>query len=330
LLSVLCLILLSGPARAQSVEPAVTIEPAVISGPYDLSYVGEIKQHTAIYEDTFVQLARDNNLGFVELRSANPHVDPWMPGAGTEIVLPTQHLLPKAPRRGIVINLPEQRLYYFGDGTGAPVTHPIGVGREGLSTPLGTTKIVRKKIGPIWRPTPRMRAEDPKLPEEIGPGRDNPMGTHAMYLGWAEYAIHGTNKPYGIGRRSSSGCIRMYPEDIVTMFDLVPEGTQVTVVDQPVKAAWIGDELYMEAHPSMDQAFDAEENGSVSTYEFTGDDMAQVMSEAGQYAGMIDWDIVRAAIRERRGIPILIAVKPGAVEPVGLGPEAPAVTGNRS
>jgi L,D-transpeptidase ErfK/SrfK len=175
-----------------------------------------------------------------------------------------------------------------------------------------------------------MRSEDPTLPEQIGPGSDNPMGTHALYLGWPEYAIHGTNKPYGIGRRVSSGCIRMYPEDIVTLFALVTEGTPVTVVDQPVKAGWIGDELYFEAHPSMAQAFDAEENGHVSSYEFSGNDMALLMNVAGSYANLVDWHTVREAVRARRGIPVLIAVKPGLAEPFGMGPHVPADGGNRS
>ncbi|MCB9990510.1 MAG: L,D-transpeptidase family protein [Rhodospirillales bacterium] len=278
--------------------------------PYALSYVGDMRYHKALYEDTFIKVARDNDLGYVELRAANPYIDPWMPGEDTEIVLPTRHMLPDAPREGIVINLPEQRLYAFVTPGQQPVTHPIGVGREGLATPTGKTKVVRKKIGPVWRPTPRMREEDPSLPVQIGPGSDNPLGTHALYLGWPEYAIHGTNKPFGIGRRVSSGCIRMYPEDIVTFFDLIPEGTPVTVVDQPVKVGWIDNALYIEAHPSMAQSFDTEEDGKVHSYEFTPKDMAVLMHEAGVYADLIDWETVREVARTRRGIPVRIAEKP--------------------
>lgn len=279
---------------------------------YDKPYVGDTAIYKARYEDTMVQLARDNNLGFNELRAANPDVDPWMPGAGTEILLPSRHLLPDAPHEGIVINLPEQRFYYYYKAGEPPITHPIGVGREGLSTPMGATSIVRKKIGPTWRPTPRMRSEDPTLPEAIGPGPDNPLGTHAMYLGWPEYAMHGTNKPYGIGRRSSSGCIRLYPEDIATMFEITPEGTRVTVVDQPVKAAWIGDDLYLEAHPSLDQAEAVEQDGRVRTYEFTRNDMQRIMTVAGEQAAEINWPLVRETVRQRHGVPVVIAHKPGS------------------
>ena len=151
---------------------------------YDLPYVGEQVIYRAAYEDTFVHLARDYNLGFVEMRAANPTVDPWLPGKGTEIILPTRHILPEAPRKGVVINLPEMRLYAFVNGDNAPTTFPIGVGREGLNTPEGTTTVVRKKEGPTWTPTPRMRREDPTLDPYYPPGPDNPLGTHALYLGW--------------------------------------------------------------------------------------------------------------------------------------------------
>lgn len=306
LLGVLCLALF-----IFSFRPVAASDQKAV---YDKSYVGEMGTHVTLYEDTLVKLARDYNLGFNELRAANPGVDTWMPGAGVKLVLPTMHILPKAKQEGIVINLPEQRFYYFYKPGEAPITHPIGVGREGLSTPMGTTKVMRKVIGPIWRPTVRMRQEDPTLPVQIGPGSDNPMGTHAMYLGWPEYAMHGTNKPYGIGRRSSSGCIRLYPEDIVTMYDIVPEGTNVTVVDQPVKAGWAGNDLYMEAHPSLDQAADVEQNGAVSTYEFRKEDLVLLMKEAGAYADMIDWKLVRRTVRERHGVPVIIATKPGAAD----------------
>lgn len=274
---------------------------------YDKPYVGEISLYKAKYEDTMVQIARDHNLGFNELRAANPDLDPWIPGAGAEVLLPSMHILPDAPQDGVVINLPEQRLYYYYVPGDAPITHPIGVGREGLATPLGTTRVMRKKIGPIWRPTPRMRSEDPTLPEQVGPGPDNPMGTHAMYLGWPEYAMHGTNKPYGIGRRSSSGCIRLYPEDIITMFKIVDEGTKVTVVDQPVKAAWIGDDLYLEAHASQAQAERVEQDGKVGSYEFSAADLAVLMRAAGAEADLIDWPAVRKAVRERHGVPVVVA-----------------------
>lgn len=281
---------------------------------YDKPYVGEIKQIRADDEDTFVYIARDYKLGFVEMRAANPGVDPWVPGSGTKLTLPTRHLLPDAPRKGLVINLPEMRMYYYRTADGPPETFPIGIGREGLDTPKGTTTVVRKVDGPVWRPTPRMRREHPELPEVEPPGPNNPMGTHALYLGWPQYAIHGTNRAFGIGRRISSGCIRLYPEDIIALYNMVPVGTQVTVVDQPIKVAWIGDELFLEAHPEVENAIMLEETGRMPAPRLTPQDMDRITKAAGEHKDAIRWSAVRTAIRERRGFPILIARKGGGGE----------------
>ena len=274
---------------------------------YKKNYIGDMETYRAVYEDTLVHLARKHSLGFVELRAANPTLDPWIPGAGAEVTLPKRHLLPDAPREGLVINLPEMRVYGFLNGDEAPVTYPLGIGREGLSTPTGKTKIVRKKEGPTWRPTPRMRREDPKLPAMVPPGPDNPLGTHALYLGWPTYAIHGTSKPYGIGRRVSSGCIRMYPESITKLFEQVPVGTRVNVINQPIKVAWIGSELYLEAHPDMEQAMKMEEMGEVSHRGLSDDDIGLITDKAGMYHDRLNWPRIRRAIKERQGHPIRIA-----------------------
>jgi L,D-transpeptidase ErfK/SrfK len=279
---------------------------------FDGSYIGENVSYKTKYEDTMIVIARNFDIGFVELRAANPFVDPWIPGANVEMTLPAMHLLPPGPRRGIVINLPEMRMYAYLDSGQPPQSFPLGIGREGLLTPTGTTSVVRKVDGPTWRPTPRMRAEDPKLPAVVGPGPDNPMGTHAMYLGWAQYAIHGTNKPYGIGRRSSSGCLRMYPEDIVKLYGQVPVGTTVTVLNEPIKAAWIDNKFYVEAHPTMEQADRMEQDGGLPAYEMSDAEMAAVMKAAGRDAERIDWGLLRQVVRERNGMPIVVADRPSA------------------
>jgi L,D-transpeptidase ErfK/SrfK len=279
---------------------------------YDKPYVGDEQIYETKAEDTLVHIARDYNLGFVEMRAANPHVDPWLPGEGAALVLPTRHILPKSMREGVVINLPEMRLYVF-KGNEPPTTFPIGVGREGLGTPQGKTSVVRKMTKPQWRPTPRMRAEDPNLPAVVEPGPDNPLGTHALYLGWPQYAIHGTNRPFGIGRRVSSGCIRLYPEGIKELYKMVPTGTEVQVVNQPIKAAWIDNKLYLEAHPDLEQAIKMEEIGAVVSHKLREDDLKLIIREAGEYEGKVDWSLVRTAIRERRGSPLVIATRP-AVE----------------
>lgn len=277
---------------------------------YDLPYIGEMDDYKTQYEDTFVHLARDFNLGFVELRAANPFVDPWLPGAGTKLTLPSRHILPDAPREGIVINLADMRLYAYFDKNQPPFSTPVGVGREGLNTPMGTTTIVRKTEGPIWRPTERMRKEDPKLPAVVYPGDENPMGTHALYLGWPQYAIHGTNKPFGIGRRSSSGCLRLYPEAITRVYDMFPVGTKVTVVNQPIKTAWIGDELFLEASPTVEQSVQMEEMGEVPEQKLSNEEMQMIIKAAGAYKDRLRWPTIRKAIKERNSYPVAIARRP--------------------
>lgn len=282
---------------------------SVAAKTYDKDYFGETIIHKAAYEDTLIHLARGNELGYVELRAANPKLDPWIPGAGAKIVIPKKHLLPDAPRKGLVINLSEMRLFYFKEEGKAPITFPISIGREGLSTPKGQTKVVRKIDGPTWRPTKRMREEDPDLPAVVPPGPENPLGTHALYLGWPQYMIHGTNKPYGIGRRVSSGCIRMYPENIKELWPQVPVGTPVTVVDQAIKVGWIDDKMYVEVHPNQEQSMAIEEDRTLKSYEITSEDMKRIMQKSGEFSDLINWKKVREAVREHRGFPVAVLEK---------------------
>lgn len=291
----------------------VTLPVLSARAEYQLPYVGDMIEYRAKYEDTFVYLARDYNLGFVEMRAANPTVDPWLPGRGTRIILPARHLLPDADRKGVVINLPEMRLYSFVNGDNAPNTYPIGIGREGLDTPLGRTTVVRKAEGPTWTPTARMRREKPELPVSMPPGPENPMGSHALYLGFPLVAIHGTNRAFGIGRRISSGCIRLYPEGIIQLYNEIPVGTPVQVVNQPIKLAWIGDELFIEAHPEIDQAIRMEESGEIVSAKLSNADMERIIKAAGPYKERLRWPEIRKAVKERRGYPIAIARMSGDI-----------------
>lgn len=296
---------------AAPVLAAVDTPPAGASSKarFNESYIGEMNAVTAKYEDTLVHIGRDYDVGFVEMRAANPHLDPWIPGAGAKVMVPTMHLLPDAPHDAVVINLAEMRLYYYTSPYKAPLTFPIGIGRDGLRTPVGVTKVLSKKVAPTWTPTARMREEDPTLPAVVQPGPDNPMGTHALYLGFDTIRIHGTNKPYGIGRRVSSGCIRMFPEDIGRFYDMVPVGTKVTVVDQPIKAGWIDDKLYLEVHPTQEQATIMEKEGAIPDYQLSERDLAYIMRVAGKDVEKLDWAAIRKVVKERRGYPIAIANK---------------------
>jgi L,D-transpeptidase ErfK/SrfK len=291
---------------ATKIAPALQA-PATENPAEPIVAIGELQTTTTRYEDTLIHLARKYGVGFVEIRSANPGVDPWLPGSGTKITIPTWHILPDAPHKGVVINLSEMRLYYYQNPGEAPATYAIGIGRAGLTTPLGTTTVARKTVDPIWVPTDRMRREDPKLPAVVPPGPENPMGTHAMYLGWNSYAIHGTDKPYSIGRRLSSGCIRMYPEDILTLYNNLPQGSMVTVVDQPIKVGWIDNKFYIEAHATQEQAdILSRDNDSMPDYQMSEKDMRIILKAAGPAADNLDWTKIRKAVKERRGIPLQI------------------------
>jgi L,D-transpeptidase ErfK/SrfK len=294
-------------AKAAAIENKAPVKDAVkISGPKN--YVGEIATYKAAEDDTMLTIGERENLGYVELRSANPAMDPWRPGSGTFMILPKMHLLPDAPRKGIVVNLSEMRLYYY-NKNGNIQSYPIGVGREGFSTPMGTTTVVSKTKDPTWRPTDRMLREDPTLKPFYGPGPDNPLGNYALYLGWPQYRLHGTNKPWGIGRRVSSGCIRMYNTAAEDLFRTVPVGTPVAVVRQPIKFAWIGDMLYLEAHPDGALADQVERAGG-SDYKVPSDIFANLSRAAGKARDRIDWQRVREALKDRRGYPVPILANP--------------------
>ncbi len=304
---------LAGPASSDSAPQvattaaggAVAQQPA---GAEDRSprLVGQLGRIKTTAEDTLLDVAFRHGLGYVELVAANPGVDPWLPGEGTEVVLPMQHILPDAPHEGIVINLAEMRLYSYPPDGGRVETYPVGVGRSGKNTPTGQTTIAGKRRDPVWYPTEATRADNPGLPKVVGPGPDNPLGAHALDLGWPLYLIHGTNNVWGIGRRVSRGCIRMYPPDIERLFARVPRGTPVTVVDQPLKFAWHDGALYMEAHTTQTQAEQLERSG---TFEPDPDlDLARAVGRArGARQVGLDWDRIREAVRARRGIPVRIS-----------------------
>jgi L,D-transpeptidase ErfK/SrfK len=297
-------------AAVSPVQPKPAIDPA---------WTG-VETYTARYEDTLLDLAVGRGLGFIEVAMANPGVDPWLPGAGTQVLLPNQHLLPDAPREGIVLNLPEQRLYLYEKGR-LVRSYPIGIGRDGHSTPVGTTSVVRKAVDPAWRPTPSARADDPELPAMVPAGPDNPLGSRALYLGWTSYLIHGTNKEYGIGRRASRGCIRMYDDDVRELYQRVTVGTTVTVVDQPIKVGWIGNDLFLEASPTIQQVRQWEDEKRFDPV--SAPEARELVSrKAGRAADRVDWAAVDRALAERRGIMTRIT-RPSEERPIATAASEP-------
>ena len=224
------------------------------------SVVGEPQVVFTNDGDTFSDIAREYGLGYDELVAANPDIDPWLPGTDTPVLLPTQYVLPNAPRTGIVLNIAAKRLFYYPpveEGAAATVmTYPIGIGRVGWETPLGETTVVSKARDPVWYVPASVRKEhremgDP-LPAVVPPGPDNPLGRHVLKLGIPGYLIHGTNQPYGVGMRVSHGCVRLYPENIELLYDLIGIGNEVRIVNQPYLLGQLDGELYMEAHAPLE------------------------------------------------------------------------------
>ncbi len=270
------------------------------------SVVGLMLQHEIEGQETLLDLMRPYNLGYVELVAANPGVDPWLPAEGSNVLLPTAHLIPDGERKGIVINLAEQRLYYFDSREGGTtLSFPIGVGREGWETPIGETRIVRKRAAPTWYPTASARKEDPTLGREVGPGPENPLGTHALYLEWPTYLIHGTIEPDGVGRRVSRGCIRLYPEDIIRLFDITTVDTPVRVIHEPVKLARVGDEVFLEVHPTLAEMKTLAEEAQLPEIE-PEDLRERITAASGDATPRIDWALAYQTAAQRRGVPVRI------------------------
>ena len=252
-------LVLAAPRRRRVRVGAPAAQPHPLeSPPPSADLVGKLSFREARTEDTLIDLAPELGVGYVELVAANPGVDPWLPPGGTELVVPAARLLPSGKREGIVVNLGDLHLYYFEKGK-PPRAYPIGIAKDGYATPLGVTQVKAKKEKPTWIPGPSARLDKPELPQAIPPGPDNPLGEYALYLGWPSYLIHGTNDARGVGRHSSRGCIRLYPDDIAALFSLVGIGTPVRVVNEPVKLGWIGGDLYLEVNPDADESLELDE-----------------------------------------------------------------------
>ncbi len=284
--------------------------------------VGVVQVVNAGKDDTLTDIARRFNVGYEEIVRANPKVDPWLPGDGREIVVPSQFILPDAPRSGLVINIAAMRIFYYppvkrGERL-VVLTHPIGIGKVGWRTPEGVTKIVRRQKDPTWRVPVSVRKEHHENGEEldpvIGPGPDNPLGRYAFYLQWPSYLIHGTNKPAGVGLRSSHGCIRLYPEDIEQFFTLVPLGTEVRVVNQPFVFGWRAGQLYMQAFDVLED--DTRDWAKAQKKLLSKSLAAKLQQQLKSRDEQVDWTLVSALAHAPRGVPVPITVADATVEQI--------------
>lgn len=306
----------TGAAEAQRPEGAYPL-------PSEGNMIGQSYTVMATEEQTLLDIAREHNVGYREIRDANPEVSLWLPGEGTEVIIPARHILPPVPREGIVINLAELRLYYYPrvpEGETPWVeTYPIGIGREGYSTPLGITKTTIKLKDPAWYPPRSMRREAAEqgefVPGVVPPGPENPLGKHAILLDIPGYLLHGTNQPDGIGMRISRGCIRLYPKDIESLFARIPGGTPVNLVDIPIKVGWSSDKLYVQSFRSLaDQEADLDD--IVATFE----DLQKVRKDK---ALDIDYARLREAMESSSGQMITLVPSVQDMTPASQLPKPP-------
>jgi L,D-transpeptidase ErfK/SrfK len=296
-------------AGCAAIPPLAAARHPLEDPPPSPDLVGRLRFRVAHADDTLVDLGPELGVGYTELVAANPGVDPWLPREGTRLVVPDARLLPSGPREGIVVNLGDLRLYYFEPGK-PPRSYPIGIAKDGFATPLGETVVKAKREKPVWVPGESARRDDPELPRAIEPGPDNPLGEHALYLGWPSYLIHGTNDPRGVGRHSSRGCIRLYPDDIADLYARVKVGTPVRVVDEPVKLGWIGGELYLEVNPDAEQSLSLDETGKQGVRRAPDKLRELVQRAAGPRRAQVNWARAEGAGYRRSGVPVRITGGP--------------------
>jgi len=285
-------------------EIASYVVPTDARGKPEDTVIGAATTYEIRPGDTLLDVARYHDLGYNEIVAANPGVDPWIPEAGTEIVLPTEWVLPCCSYEGIVVNIPEMRLYQYRRSKDAPGTvtvhtHPVGLGRDDRRTPRGTFRVSGKTVNPTWYIPESIRREHIKERGDhrraiAGGADDNPLGKHRISLASSLYAIHGTNIPWGVGMMVSHGCLRLYPEDIERLFPRVAVGTPVRFVYQPVKVGARAGETWVEVHEDVYRY----------ARSLSADAQKALSGRAG--GGRVDRELLEATVRERHGVPVRV------------------------
>lgn len=269
--------------------------------------VGQLQVVIARHQDTLLDIARHYDVGYNEIRAANPGVDPWLPGAGTHVLVPTQYILPPKPWTGIIIDIPERRLFYFPVGQNVVYTYPVGIFRPKWPNPLGSTRIIAKVRNPTWTVPKNIQEEHAKAGEPIPAffpaGPDNPMGELALETGWSQIFIHGTNKPWGVGMRVSHGCFHVYPENEVQLFKMVKVGTPVRTIDQPYIVGTSGNgQLYLQSFAPI-EAYNKDSNPQQRAV-----DAISLFEKQVQQSWTINWQQVIDLVEKPNTIPTAINI----------------------
>ena len=302
----ICFLLLTSPVllATQFTYPEIAGDKLIGRNPTNVQYT------SAKYEDTLLDIAREFDIGQNEILLLNPTVDRWLPGKDTPVRIANSRLLPDTPHKGVTLNLPEYRLYFYPKKKKTKVkevlTYPISIGRVDWDTPLGKTRIIAKNRNPVWRPPESIKAEHAAegdiLPDVFPAGPDNPLGLFAIRLGVPGYLIHSTNKPYGVGMRVSHGCIRMYPEDIERLFPKVRRGTLVHIVNQPIKVGWSKNKLYIEVHPEL-------EDKKTHYVQQLNTALDLIEQANNKILPVIDGHLLKQALEQQNGVPVAIFEK---------------------
>lgn len=261
--------------------------------------IGSLRYYQVQPKDTFLDIARYYDLGANELEDANPNIDPWLPPVGQPILLPTMWVLPDAEYCGLVVNIPEMRVYHFrpaGAGGVVVTTYPVGLGRDDWKTPTGKFTVVEKTVNPRWVLPESIKEEHRRdnrpAPDFIPGGHpDNPLGKYRLRLSLPLYGIHGTNIPWGVGMQVSHGCVRLYPEDIEHLFPLVAVGTPGEFVYQPVKVGVRDGRVYLEVHKDI-------YDHTVALHR----EARRVIEKFG-VAAWVDQEKVKQVVLEQSGVP---------------------------
>jgi len=279
-------------ASSPTDEPPKQLQPVVGRQSSDLVVPG----------DTLLDVAFRNGVGFEALSNLNPNVDIWIPVPGTVVQIPSQTILPKAAAKGLVINIPEMRLFDFTVEDG-PKVIAAAVGDVEDPTPTGQYRIRDKRIDPVWYVPKSIREERPELGVQMPPGPENPLGSRWMRIGHSSYGIHGTNSRWSIGREATHGCVRLFEHDVQELFGRTPEGTPLRIVYQPYKWGHDRSRILFEAHPDR--------------YGRIPDRLAEALKpirDAG-LMGHVDIEKVSRAIDESRGVPIVVGMLPETEAP---------------